>query len=252
MGCFALLLLPTVVLLKSTGALALGVVGCAILWAGKCWPSRVWLLLLLAVPPLYAITRTSGAWTGEGLVELAKANVGNARAQSLEFRLENEERLIGKALQRPLFGWGGWGRARVYDGEGNDRSTTDGLWIIALGDRGVVGLVALGGVLLLPVLRFAFLFPPRRWGEPLVAPLTACAVVVALWAIDCLLNAGFNHVYLLMAGGLVGMSPGRRPEARPRVSPGRRSPLRPHLPLAKKVPPANGEPVPAARPVPAG
>jgi hypothetical protein len=236
MGWFALLLLPTVVLLKSTGALVLGVVGWGILCAARCRPSRVWLLLLVAIPPLYVITRTSGAWKGESIVEMAKANLGNARAQSLEFRLENEERLIDKALRQPLFGWGGWGRARVYDDEGKDRTTTDGLWIIALGDRGVVGLVALGGVLLLPVLRFAFLFPPRRWGEPLVAPLTACAVVAALFAIDCLLNAGFNHIYLLMAGGLVGLSPGRQPEDRAREAPARRFRLRPRPPLTQEVP----------------
>jgi O-antigen ligase len=123
----------------------------------------------------------------------------------------------------------------VYDDEGKDRTTTDGLWIIALGDRGVVGLAALGGFLLLPVLRFAFLFPPRRWGEPLVAPLTVCAVVVALWAIDCLLNAGFNHIYLLMAGGLVGLSPGRPPEDRAREAPARRIRLRFRPPLAQGI-----------------
>jgi hypothetical protein len=233
MGWFALLLLPTVVLLKSTGALVLGALGCAVLCAARYWPSRVWLLLLVAIPPLYVVTRTSGAWKGEDLVEMAKTNVGNARAQSLAFRLENEERLIDKALGQPLFGWGGWGRARVYDSEGKDRTITDGLWIIALGDRGIFGLVALGGVLLLPVLRFAFLFPPRSWGEPLVAPLTVCAVVVALWAIDCLLNAGFNHLYLLMAGGLVGLSPGRPPQDNARSACARRSRLRRRPPLTR-------------------
>ena len=91
-------------------------------------------------------------------------------------------------------------------------------------------------ILLLPVLRFAFLFPPRMWGEPLVAPLTACAVVAALFAIDCLLNAGFNHIYLLMAGGLVGLSPGRPPEDRAREAPARRFRLRPRPPLTREVP----------------
>ena len=30
---------------------------------------------------------------------------------------------------------------------------------------------------------------------------------------DCVLNAGFNHLYPLMAGGLIGLNGGGRPQA---------------------------------------
>jgi hypothetical protein len=215
------LLLPTVVLLKSTGALALGVLGAAALWLGRAFPSRAWLLVLVAVPPLYVTARTSGAWTGEGLVELVKNNLGEDRAQSLEFRLRNEDRLIQRALERPLFGWGGWHRARVFDEEGNDTTVTDGLWILALGDRGITGLLALGAVLLLPALRFACLFPPRTWSRRLPGPVTVCAVVLVLFAIDSLLNAGFTHLYPFLAGAVVGVNPKFFREAPPVVRPQR-------------------------------
>src|SRR5262249_6438367 len=154
LGWLVALLLPTVVLLKSTGALVLGLAGWGALCLMKVWPSRLWLLLLVAVPPLYVAGRTSGSWEGGGVVRDVKENLGSDRAQSLEFRLHNEDRLVKRALERPAFGWGGWGRARIFDEDGKDTTVTDGLWIIALGDRGFTGLVALGAALLLPAVRF--------------------------------------------------------------------------------------------------
>ena len=113
---------------------------------------------------------------------------------------------MARALENPVFGWGGWGRSRVHDAAGKEATVADGLWIIALGERGFVGLVALGLTLLLPAARFAWLYPPRRWSEPAVAPAAAAAVLLALYAIDCLMNAMVNPVYLLAAGGLAGLT----------------------------------------------
>jgi hypothetical protein len=207
LGWSLLLLLPTVVLLKSTGALALGLLGTAALCLSRVWPSRVWLVLLVVAAPLYVAVRTSAGWSGEGVVEAVSENLGADRAQSLDFRLRNEDRLIGRALERPVFGWGGWGRARVFDERGRDTTVTDGLWIIALGDRGFVGLAAVGAVLLLPAVRFVVLFKPESWSRGDVAPLAACAVVLVLWGLDSLMNAGFNHFYLILAGSLAGLNP---------------------------------------------
>ena len=84
---------------------------------------------MAAVAPLYCGVRTVGLWDGHSAVALTKSIVGEDRAGSLEFRLDNEDMLIARAMQRPLFGWGGWGRARVHDEDGKDISVTDGLWI---------------------------------------------------------------------------------------------------------------------------
>ena len=47
---------------------------------------------------------------------LAQAErVDPERARSLAFRFDNEAQLLAHANERPLFGWGGWGRNRLYD-----------------------------------------------------------------------------------------------------------------------------------------
>lgn len=81
------------------------------------------------------------------------------RAASLQFRLEHEDKLLDKAIERPLFGWAGWGRSRVYNEEGRDLSVTDGYWVIQLGQYGWVGYLANYGFLVLPLI---FLSAARR------------------------------------------------------------------------------------------
>ncbi|MBX9627201.1 MAG: hypothetical protein K2X82_25585 [Gemmataceae bacterium] len=206
-GYLPWVLVPTAVLVKSTGAVALGVAGGAVLWLSRSTGSRWWLLALAAVPPAYVGARVTGVWSGDGLVEVVTESVGVDRAQSLAFRLKNEDLLVDKALRRPYFGWGGWGRNKVFDDGGRDQAITDGLWIIVFGDRGVVGLAALGAVLLAPAVRFAVRSDPRQWHTPALAPAAVCAVVVLLWTVDCLPNAMLNPVYLLMAAGLTGFDP---------------------------------------------
>lgn len=78
------------------------------------------------------------------------------RAQSYDFRIQNENMLLDKANQRPYFGWGSWGRNRIYDPiTGQDLSVTDGRWVIVIGQYGWIGLFAEFGLLALTVLRSA-------------------------------------------------------------------------------------------------
>lgn len=213
-----LLLAAVAVLCRSTGALVLGAAGLLMLAISRWVRAPVALVLLSAVPPLYVGLRTSSLWGGEDAVGWLGANFDEGRAQSLDFRLENENQLVAKALESPVFGWGGWGRSRIHDAEGKEATVADGLWIIALGERGFVGLVALGLTLLLPAARFAWLYPPRRWSDPAVAPAAAAAVLLALYAIDCLMNAMVNPVYLLAAGGLAGLACPNVPPTRAEVA----------------------------------
>jgi O-antigen ligase len=170
-------------------------------------------------------------WKGQEVVAFLEQHFNSHRAQSLGYRLECEELLRERAWQRPWFGWGGWNRGRVYDEYGNDLAVTDGRWIIALGDRGLVGLLALFAALLLPPLRFASLFPPWRWSEPAVAPVAAAAIAVLIFSIDSLLNAGIDHLFPFMAGGLIGLNP-KHFAAREAVRANRASRLRPRLETA--------------------
>ena len=67
------------------------------------------------------------------------------------FQFENDDMLIAKAMQKPIFGWGGWGRNRVYDESGRDIAVTDGFWILVFGSNGYVGLMSMTLAMLLPV-----------------------------------------------------------------------------------------------------
>src|SRR5207302_8625560 len=107
----------------------------------------------------------------EYLLEGVTQVFGADRADSVQDRLENDDLMIQRAVERPVFGWGGWGRNRVYvKAQGEDSSVTDGLWIIAFGTRGWVGLLGVCLSILLPAARFAWYYPPRRWIEPELAP----------------------------------------------------------------------------------
>jgi len=196
-----LTLLVTTVLVKSMGAFGLMLMGTGALLAAKKFKTSFLALLLVVVPIFYIFTRSTGTWDGSDVVDALTAMQPD-RASSLQFRLDNENILLAKARQQLVFGWGGWGRARVYDDSGEDVSVTDGLWIIVLGNQGLFGLFALTLLLLLPAILLLKRVPPGQWGDPDIAPEAALAVLVNLYMIDCLLNAMVNPMYALVAGGL--------------------------------------------------
>jgi hypothetical protein len=192
----------TAVLGKSIGALVLLVAGIIALECTRRLRSSVLVVTLLATPFVYCGARLSG-WTGENVVELASKTFGEDRAESIRFRLYNEDMLSARALQQPWVGWGGWGRARVYDEEGDDRTITDGMWIITLGNTGFIGLAALLLTLALPVAALLFRFRARHWPDPRLAAAAALAVSLSLWAIDDISNAMLVPLYPASAGALV-------------------------------------------------
>jgi len=195
-------LILTTILCRSSGAIALLGVGVAVLWVCRRFDNRAPMYALIGVTFLYVGVRCLDLWDYSGTISFLARNFDPSRAQSLEFRFQNEDMLIGKAVQQPVFGWGGWGRSRVYDESGKDLTITDGLWIIILGSAGFVGLGGFLSLILGPALLFTYRYPARRWTEPDVAVLAALACVLASYSIDCLLNAFPNGVYSVAAGGL--------------------------------------------------
>ena len=196
----------TAVLCKSAGALALLAAGVASLFAVKHLRTVAPLVCLVALPLLYMAGRVSGAWSGDGLVDVAGALFGEERAISLQCRQDNENLLMEKAMQRPLFGWGGWGRNRVYDEQGEDVTITDGLWIIGLGMNGIVGLAALTLMLLAPVWMLLMKLSARQWALPAAAAVASLSVLLTLYMIDNLFNGMVNPIFTLVAGGLAGLN----------------------------------------------
>jgi hypothetical protein len=191
---------------KTLGGVTLLLIGTLSLWAMRRLRSPLPLLVLLAVPLLYMTLRASGAWSGRQLTAFIGENLSERRAESLETRLINENMLVERALQRPLFGWGRWGRARIYDADlQKDVSLTDGLWVIILGTQGIFGLVSFTLLLLLPSLILLRKLPVGIWLHPAFAPAAIFITLVLLHAIDNLENSMFNPVFILAAGGLAGM-----------------------------------------------
>ena len=111
--------------------------------------------------------------------------------------------MAAKALQQPWFGWGGWGRNRVHDEWGQDVSITDGLWILELGRHGYAGLLAWLAAIVMPLSLLTWRYSARRLTSAALAPALSLGVLVTLYAIDCLVNAMVNPVFMLAGGGVV-------------------------------------------------
>ena len=137
---------------------------------------------------------------------LAQAErISPERANSLRFRLENEEVLQARAEEKPLFGWGSWGRNQVYDGDGRPLTVTDGRWIIAMGVYGWVGFLAEFLLLAMPILLVWRRFggsrgdPPPPWAGPL-------SLLLAINLVELLPNATLTPITWLICGALWGLA----------------------------------------------
>jgi hypothetical protein len=203
-------LVATFVLVKSTGAWGLFAIGIIILFSAKWLRTGIGLWLVLGGIVIYLILGVSGTFHGDGVVSLISETINPDRAQSLAFRFDNEEILGEKAREQLLWGWGGWGRNRVFEynrmGELEDISVTDSLWIIAFGNRGIIGLAGLIGTFLLPVIMYCGVrYKPHTWFHPKIAPGAVLSVALALYLFDCLLNSMMNPIYTFACGGLTGL-----------------------------------------------
>ncbi len=206
------------VLCKSMAAIVYGALALAILGlAGRRWWLRLAVLAAVAVLA-YPALRAQGLIPTDQLVA-AIADISPERAQSLEFRLDNEEGLLARALERPWFGWGGYGRNGLHDpSTGRLVSITDGEWIIALGITGILGFVAQFGLLALPLLLLA-----RRLRAPGFAPLASgLALIHGFNLVDLIPNATLTPLTWLIAGALLGHAEAlsRTPERAPAPSAG--------------------------------
>jgi len=197
----AFVLSVTHVLLKSTGAILYALVALSLLFFVKRRTGLIVTALLCAIVLTYPSTRAAGTFPTTWLVEQAQA-LSHERAQSLEFRFQNEDLLLEKARQRYWFGWSFWGRSRVCDADGHDISVTDGAWIIALGVYGAVGFYALFGLLTNASLTA---FRALRHLRPAEAHLlSALAWVQVFLVVDLIPNSTGSNLHLYLTGCIVG------------------------------------------------
>ncbi len=205
-GLLLAVLVTTTILCKSIGAIALLLVGWLVLFACRMLRSSAVAILLAAVAPVYIAMRMADPTFGASLVSAAKSVAGKERAASLQFRMDQEQQLVKKAMLRPVLGWGGWGRNRVYDDDGTDITTTDGMWILVFGSQGLVALVSYFGVLMLAPLVTLWRHGTRLWHDPALTPVAGLSVLLLLYAIDNVANAMYNPVFIMAAGGLTGFA----------------------------------------------
>jgi hypothetical protein len=172
---------------------------------------------LVAIALLYPMLRAADLFPTRTMVELAEA-IDADRAQSLKFRFDNEDILLDRAWQRFTFGWGRFGRNRVYDAEsGSDVSVTDGRWIITMGQFGFIGFLAEFGLLALAVVRAAQAAKFAANDSEQVM-LGALALIVAINVVDLLPNASLSPWTWLLAGALLGRAETLRVAVRGRAS----------------------------------
>ena len=196
----AVWLVVVLVVSKNLGALGIAVfLSTLIVFTGRRVQTGFALVVALVVM-FYPMLRGAGYIPVDAIHEFAMS-VDAERADSLKFRLDNEDALLIHANEKPVFGWGSWGRNQLYDDvTGRMVSTTDGIWIILIGIYGWLGYIAHFGLLTLPVL-FGFL-RRKRFGPSLITPGLMLVLSAAL--IDLIPNAGLVNYVWLMAGGLAG------------------------------------------------
>ncbi len=203
----ALYLLLVLFLAKSLGAFAIAIVLMpAVLFLGL----RTQVLLagvISVIVLLYPVLRSTDLVPVDSIVRLAES-VSVERADSLRFRLENEDALTARAAEKPIAGWGIWGRNQIYDTEsGRLMSVTDGAWVIVIGVYGWIGYIAQFGLLTLPTLLLAF----GRRSSTLTPATAGLALVMAANLLDLLPNATLTPITWLIGGALAGFCAYRAP-----------------------------------------
>ena len=209
--------LPVAVVVDQLGSffvLSLPGIALAFAWSGGAASPPELLRRIVRFPPFVALVaglfvlsfpyqRWHDTFPTEKFVENARAQADEERAQSLEFRFLNEEMLLERVKMRPIVGWGEFGRANVYDTFSGRRITVrDGAWIIQFGDRGLLGLVWMFGMLVLPLI--ASVFAAARARKEHRRSIAALAVLLAIGAIDLLPNGAFHPLAFTFAGAMLG------------------------------------------------
>lgn len=181
-----------------TGLIVAAVVAPMALFLG----ARVQILLAAVVAGIvlfYPMLRTFDVIPTDRIVSVAE-QIDPSRALSLNFRFENEDLILDHAQDRPVFGWGAFGRNRVYDDQGYGIDTVDGAWIVAFTSGGWVRYLTQFGLMALPLIVFAL----RRRTFDVTLATSTLSLVLAANMIDMIPNSGLSPITWLVAGSLLG------------------------------------------------
>src|SRR6185312_8833545 len=190
------------VLCKTLGALIYGVVLIPLVrWASLRLQLRIATLLVM-VALAYPLLRVADVVPTQDILGWANT-VSAERAESLKTRFDQEKLLLTHAWDRKWFGWGRFGRSRVYFDNGEDRSITDGEWINTIGTFGLIGFAAEFGLLGFAVLRAAAALKSAPTTQDAIYA-TALTLIIAINIFDLIPNSTIFPWTWLLVGALLG------------------------------------------------
>ena len=191
------------VVCKSAGVLAYAVFFVPLLLLFGARTQILVAAVVAALVVVYPLLRGLHVVPLDQIVDFA-TSISPERGQSLFFRIDNEEILLARAEERPVFGWGGFNRNFTHDPiTGETLNIADGAWIILLGIYGWIGYLADFGLTALPLWLLGREALIGRKAD--LSPLTAgMAMILAASMLDFLPNATQVPLTWLLVGALLG------------------------------------------------
>jgi hypothetical protein len=207
----ALYLVGVLALLKSAGALIFAAVCLPLMWFTRPKLQARAAAVLAVGLFSYPLLRAMNLIPVEDALYFFADIFGDERAWSLESRMMSEVAVLSRALERLWFGWGGYARPFIHDEiTGKNLTVIDGFWAIVIGSRGVVGFVAIFGLLLLPVWRLRHNLSKllSRRDQVLAAGLGLMAIC---YVADLIPNSSIDPYLTFLVGVLAGLGRGLEP-----------------------------------------
>ncbi len=195
----AIWLFVMLILCRSLGPLMITILIGSIMFFGN---PRIYLLssaVISSIALTYPALRAADLIPTEPVLRWAY-NVSPERGASLNLRLVNEDALLEKANQKALFGWGAYGRNRIYLSNGADVSVVDGMWVSTFGLGGWTRYITLFGLLCLPAI-----FAAIQRKSLQIGPETAVlSMLLSGNLLDLIPNAALTPLTFLIVGAIWG------------------------------------------------
>jgi len=135
------------------------------------------------------------------------ANYSEERAQSLQFRFDNEDILVERAREKYWVGWGAYSRNRIFDPvSGQDITVTDGAWIIRFGELGMIGMSFTFLLFIVPSFRLMRRLRQLRLGQD-EHLIFGVAFYVGLYSFEMVPNGILSYYFpFFLAGAVSGLA----------------------------------------------
>lgn len=196
-------LIVVLVLSKSLGPLLYGLIAISLIYYSSANIRRRVFMALACIAIMYPVLCLMDVFPHKGVLD-AFSGISEERADSLKFRFDSEKALLSRAREKIWFGWGTWGRNRIYDVEtGVDQSITDGAWIVVLGQFGLVGFVAFYGIVFFVIYQASSVLKKlKNKSEGLL--IATHAIMLSFVFIDQIPNSSLTAFYWFLLGTLLG------------------------------------------------